>query len=328
MMMRHFLAVTLLAAMLSGLSVVPALAQGFPSKTVHIVVPYPPGGVTDMLSRALASELTKLWGQSVVVENLPGGATIIGANKVANAPPDGETLLLALDTTVVSNRFLYKKLPYDPDKSLLPITMLARSGQLVIANPSFPANNLKELVDAARRSPGKVAYASAGIGTSANLLFETIAKHEGVQFLHVPYKGGVAPDLAAVMAGQVQLTTAAPAAAGGMVRGGRVKALAIASPQRSGLFPEVPTTAESGYPYANSEIWWGLFAPGGTSAQLVDRINRDVTGIAKRPDFVKKYFSASGLDLVADTPAEFAAAIRADVQGTAKMVKAAGVKAN
>jgi len=180
MMMRRFLTVTLLVALLCALSVVPSLAQVFPSRTIFIVVPYPAGGSTDVLARALANELSKLWNQPVVVENFGGASSIVGANRVANATPDGYTLLLTIDPTVVSNRFLFKKLPYDPDKSLIPITMIARSGQLVIANPSFLANNLRELVDAARHTPGSVAYASYGLGTQPNLMFETIGKREGV----------------------------------------------------------------------------------------------------------------------------------------------------
>ena len=324
-MMRRLLTGTLLAAMLCAVSGVSALAQAFLSRTVFIVVPYPAGGSTDALARALANELSKLWKQSVVVENIGGASSIIGASKVANATPDGNTLLLTIDPTVVSNRFLYKQLPYDPDKSLIPITMLAKSGQLVIANPSFPAKNLRELVDAARRTPGKVAYASYGMGTQPNLLFETIGKREGVQFLHVPYKG-IAPDVNAVMAGEVQISVASPAASGSMVKAGMIKALAIGGSKRSSLFPDVPTIAESGYPYVNSVIWWGLFAPGGTSAQLVDRISQDVASVAKQPDFIEKYFTAFGLDPVMDTPAEFAATIRSDVKITAEMVKAAGVK--
>lgn len=321
--MRRFL--TVFAAVMFALPVAPALAQVFPAKTVNIVVPYPPGGVVDMLARALAIELTKLWSQPVVVQNVPGASSIIGANKVANAEPDGHTLLLTIDPTVISNRFLYKKLSYDPDKSLVPITMIARSGQLVIANPAFPANSVRELVEAARLAPGRIAYASSGKGTQANLLFETIGKHEGVEFLQVPYKGSV-PMTTAVMAGEVQVSLVSPGTAGSMVRAGRVKALAIGGVQRSSLFPDVQTIAESGYPYAASVIWWGLFAPGGASPQLVERINRDVTSIAKRPDFTTKYITASGLELVADTPAEFSAAIRADLKVTAEMVKAAGVQ--
>ena len=325
MMMRRLLPVTLLAAFVCTLSALPALAQQFPSKTVRLLIPWPAGGSTDTLGRALARELGEVWKQPVVVENPAGAGSIVGAEKVATAAPDGYTLMLTIDTTTVHNRFLYKKLPYDPDKSFAPITMIARSGQFVIANPSFPAKNLREMVEEARRNPGKVAYASYGLGSQPHLLFETIAKREGVQFLHVPYKG-VAPATTATVAGEVQMTVASPAASGAQVRAGRAKALAIGGGQRASRFPDVPTIAESGYPYGAAIIWFGLFAPGGTDPQLVDRIYRDAATIAKRPEFVEKYISAFSLDLVANTPAEFAAAIRADTEITAEMVKAAGVK--
>ncbi len=323
-MKRRLLTLVLFAAMLC-IGDAATFAQTFPSRNVFIVVPYPAGGSTDALARALANELSKVWKESVVVENIGGAGSIIGARKVAEASPDGHTLLLTIDPTVVSNRFLYENLPYDPDKSLIPITMLAKSGQLVIANPSFLANNLRELIDVARQAPGKIAYASYGIGTQPNLLFETLGKNEDVQFLHVPYKG-IAPDVNAVMTGEVQVSVASPAASGALVRAGKVKALAIGGPKRSNLFPNVPTLAESGYPYVDAVIWWGLFAPKGTSTDLIDRISRDVAAITAQPDFIKKYLTAFGLDPVTDTPTEFAAAIRRDVEVTAKMVKAAGVK--
>jgi len=324
MMMRRLLPVTLLASFLCALSAVPALAQQFPSKPVRLLIPWPAGGSTDVLGRALASELGKLWGQSVVVENPAGANSILGAEKVATATPDGYTLMMTIDTTTVSARFLYK-LPYDPDKGFTPITMVARSGQFVIVNPSFPANNLRELVEYARRNPGKVAYASYGLGTQPHLFFETLAKREGVSFLHVPYKG-VAPCVTATVAGEVQATVSSPAASGAQVKAGKARAIAIGGGQRPSLFPSVPTIAESGYPYAAAIIWFGLFGPGGMNPQLVDRIHRDATSIVKRPEFVEKYITAFSLDLVANTPAEFAAAIRSDVEVTAGMVKASGVK--
>lgn len=325
--MRRLIPVTLSAAMLCMLSAVPALAQQFPSKPVHLLIPWPAGGSTDTLGRALAHELSTVWKQPVLVENPAGAGSIVGAEKVAAAAPDGHTLMLTIDTTTVNNRFLYKKLPYDPDKSFAPITMIARSGQFVIANPSFPANNLREVVEEARRNPGKIAFASYGPGSQPHLLFETIGKREGVQFLHVPYKG-VAPATTATVAGEVQLTVASPAAAGAQVKAGRVKALAIGGAQRASLFPNIPTIAESGYPYAAAIIWFGLFAPGGTNPQLVERIYRDAAAIVKQPEFTEKYITRFSLDLVANTPAEFAAAIRSDVAVTAEMVKAAGVQPN
>lgn len=324
-MMRRFVTVTLLAAMLCTLSVAPALAQVFPSKIVSIVVPNPPGAITDILARALANELGKFWGKPVVVENVSGAAMIIGSKKVANAQPSGHTLLLSVDSAVVSNRFLYKELPFDPDKGLTPIMMIARSAQLVLANESFAANNVRELVEAARRAPQRVAYATPGAGTPAHLLFAALGEQEGVQLLHVPYNG-IAPAMTATMTGETQVTLAAYGAAASALKGGKVKALAIGGLQRSSLFPNIPTLAELGFSKIRCEIWWGLFTTGGTSEQIVDRINHDVTSVVRRPDFINKYLTAFGLDLVADTPAEFAAAIRADVKATAEMVKAAGVK--
>lgn len=315
----------LLSVLLCVLSSVHALAQPFPSKTVRIVVPYAVGGSTDIIARALAVGLSSLWNQPVVVENIGGAGSIIGAERVATAPPDGHTLMLTIDPTVVGNRFLYKKLPYDPDKSFIPVTMVAQSGQLVIVNPSVPVSTFRDLVEAARRAPGKFAYASTGMGSSPHLLFETIAKREGVQFLHVTYKG-VAHSITAVIAGEVQLSGASPVAVGGMIKAGKIRALAIGGARRSKLFPEIPTLAEAGYPDTGMALWFGLFAPGGASEQLVERIYQDTTATIRRPEFAEKYLNPHGLDLVANTPSEFAAAIRANTAVTAEMVKAANIK--
>ena len=184
---------------------------------------------------------------------------------------------------------------------------------------------MRDLVDAARRSPGSVAYGSYGNGTQPNLLFETLAAREGLKFLQVPYKG-IAPVVTAVVAGEVQISVASPAAAGAMVKADKIKALAVGGTKRSILFPDVPTVAESGYPYVDAAIWWGLFAPAGTNAALIDRINQDVARVARQPEFINKYFTAFGLDPVLDTPAAFSAAIREDLKLTAEMVKAAGVE--
>ena len=316
------IALSFLAALLSSA----AFAQGtFPTKPVRVVVPYPAGGSSDVLARAMAYELTQLWKQPVVVENISGAGSIIGTEKVVAAPPDGHTLLSTIDPTVVGNRFLYKKLPYDPEKSLAPITMIARSGQFILVHPSFPATTLRELIEVVKRSPGKIAYSSYGPGTHPHLVLETIAKREGLQFLHVPYKG-IAPSTAALVSGEVQVSVGSPAAAGAMVRAGRMRAIALTAPTRIGRFPDVPTAVEAGYPYLKAVIWFGMFAPGGTDPKIIERINHDVTTIARRPDFIEKHLGALSLELVANTPAEFAAAIRSDVESIGEMVRAAGVQ--
>ena len=297
----------------------------FATRPVRIIVPYPPGGGIDILARALAPELSSLWGQPVVVENIAGAGGIIGTEKVASAPGDGHTLLMATNPAVVGNRFLYKSLPYDPDRNLAPVTMVLQSGQMAVAHPSLSANTMKELIEQVRRAPGKIAYSSYGNGSQPHLFFETLAKREGVEFLHIPYKG-IAPATTAAIAGEVMLTIASPNQLGAMVKAAKLKALAIGAPIRSREFPAVPTTAEAGFPYASSLIWYGMFAPATTPSALVERIARDVAAVARRPDFAEKQITSRGLDLVAGTPAEFAAAIKAEVVSTGEMVKAAGVK--
>ena len=212
-----------------------------------------------------------------------------------------------------------RAVPGDRRNRLLEIPRLAR------AEYARLPRRMRELVDAARRSPGSVAYGSYGNGTQPNLLFETLASREGLKFLQVPYKG-IAPVVTAVVAGEVQTSVASPAAAGAMVKADKIKALAVGGTKRSILFPDVPTMAESGYPYVDAAIWWGLFAPAGTNATLIDRINQDVAQVARQPEFINKYFTAFGLDPVLDTPAAFSAAIREDLKLTAEMVKAAGVE--
>ena len=323
--MRRWLFVATLAALLWHMPIASAIAQTFPSSTVTIVVPFPPGGGTDVIARGLADELGKLWKRAVVVENIGGANSLIGTNRVVKAQPDGHTLLVTVDSTVVHNRFLFKNLPYDPDKSLLPVTMLARSGQFVIATPSFPASNLTELVDVVRRSPNGIEYGSTGVGTQPHLLFEAMAVREGVKFVQVPYKG-IGPIVTAVMTGEVKISTASPASAGPMLEAGVIKALAIGGAKRSTKFPNVPTISESGFSGMDATTWWGLFVPAGTNASLVDRINRDVASVARQPAFIEKYFAKFGVEPVLDTPAEFAAEIKHDVALTAEMVKIAGVK--
>jgi tripartite-type tricarboxylate transporter receptor subunit TctC len=302
-----------------------AAAQSFPSKPVRIIVPYPAGGGVDVMARALAAELTTTWGQPVIVENIAGANSMIGAERVAKSDPDGHTLMMTISGTVIGNRFLYKKLAYDPDKSFAPISMVARSGQFIITGARSPYNNLKDALAAARKEPGRTSYSSPGNGSQEQLLLEAIAKREGVDFLHVPYKG-VAPAITAAVAGEVQLTVASPGLAAPLIKDGRLKPLAIASEKRSPLFPQVPTTAESGLPYARSTVWYGLFGVAGTPPAVLQKLHADVSRIAHRPDFVEKNMTARGLELVAGTPAEFAQELRAETALAAEMVKVTGLQ--
>lgn len=312
-------------AILCASFAVPAFAQSFPSRIVRVIQPNAPGGTLDLVARPLARDLSSLWGQQVLIENIPGGDMTIGTSRAATAAPDGHTLLMTVHQPVLGNRFLFKKLPYDPDKSLMPLTMVARSGSFVLVHPSFPAKSVRELVTMARGMPGKIAYSSTGRGSGAPLVLESLAKREGLSFNHVPYKGQT-PALTALVSGEVATSISTPAGSGALVKAGKVMAIAFTHASRSKLFPDVPTTAESGYPYLTYTLWFGLFAPAGTSAPIAERIHRDTTAILKKPEFIEKYIAPSGFELVANSPAEFADAIRADVATVAAMVKAANIQ--
>lgn len=316
---------TLIGALLALGMTAAAFADPYPSKMVTIVVPFPPGGGIDVMVRAIAAELTTRWGKPVVIENKGGGGTLIGAEAVARAAPDGHTLLATIDQTMVANRFLYKQLPYDPDKNFAPISLLVESDHMLLANPALPANDLRELVALAKREKGKLNFGSFGDASQPVLVYGMLNKREGLDIVHIPYKG-VAPLMTATVAGEVQLATASPGVAGQLLKAHRLKALAIAGKERSPQFPDVPTTAEQGYPYLRSSIWYGLFAPAGTSPAVIKKINADVTDILKNPAFAERQATSRGLRVVAGKPAEFASRIREDVATTEEMVRAANIQ--
>lgn len=308
-----------------ALAVSIAAAQQYPNHMVKIIVPFSAGGGVDILIRAVAVELSKQWGQAVIVENRPGASGIVGAEAAARARPDGHTLLATVNQTFTSNRYLYKTLPYDPERSYVPVTLMAQADQFLLAYPSLAAADLRELVTLARREPGKLTYGSWGNGSQPQFAFEMLNKKEGLDLLHVPYKG-VAPVLTAVTAGEVMLTTGSAGVGGPLLKAGRLKALAIAGKKRSPQFPAVPTTAELGYPYVQASIWYGLFAPDETPAAIVDKIGADVRAILKTPAFTEMHVSSRGLDVVASSSQELAATIREETVLMGEMARAAGVQ--
>jgi tripartite-type tricarboxylate transporter receptor subunit TctC len=318
--------VALLALGAAGLMAVPSFAEPYPSKTVTVIVPFPPGGGVDVMMRAVAAELSTKWGKPVIIENKGGAGTLIGAQAVARAAADGYTLLATIDQTMVANRFLYHKLPYDADKSFLPITLMAESDHMILAHPAVPARDLRELVALAKREKGKLNFGSFGDGSQPVLVYGMLNKREGLDITHIPYRG-VAPLITATMAGEVQLATASASVAGELLKAKRIKALATAGSKRSAQFPDVPTTAEQGYPYLRSSVWYGLFAPAGTQPEIVKKINADVTEILRNPAFAEKHGTSKGLRVVASSPQEFSARIREDVASTGEMVRAANIKA-
>src|SRR3954468_2497156 len=303
-----------------------AAAQGWPAKPVRIVVAYPPGGGIDVMARQIAEKLTPAWGQPVVVENRPGANTIVAAEAVARAAPDGSTLLFTTDATFSINPHLYAKLPYDAQRDFIPVTMLVLLQQLLVAHPSLPANNLAELIRLAKEKPGTINYASYGSGSQPHLSGEMLKYKAGIDLVHVPYKG-ISLAVPAVMAGEVQLTFAGIATSMPQLKAGRIKALAIGGPKRSPLLPQVPTFAELGYPEVETHAWFGLFLPAGSPGEVVSRIYQDTRKIIEEPDFRQKQLIDKGYDVVGSSPEEFAAYIRKDSESRARAVRISGAKA-
>lgn len=316
----------LFAALSAATLLIPVHAQpqGWPSKPVHIVVPFAPGGGIDVLTRAIMAELGNRWKQPIIIDNKAGAGSLIGAEAVAKAAPDGYTLMATVNQTLVANRFLYRSLPYDPDKSFEPVMMMVNSAQLLLASTAFAPNTLKEALAVARSDPGKVPYGSFGNGSQPHLLYETIGVREQVKLLHVPYKG-VTPMLTALAAGEVMLATGSAAVAAPLIMAGKIKPIAAAGAKRSEQYPNVPTTTEQGYPYAQTSIWYGLFAPAGTPPAVLEKIRSDVRSVLADPGFAQRNATSKGLAVVASDGAQLKRAIAEEVQITEEQVKAAGV---
>ncbi|HEX4326898.1 MAG TPA: tripartite tricarboxylate transporter substrate binding protein [Burkholderiales bacterium] len=303
-----------------------AMAQGYPAKSIRMVVPYPAGGGLDVLARQLGERVGRHLGQSMVIDNRPGAGTIIGADAVAKAAPDGYTLMITADTTITLNQSLYSKLPYEPVKDFAPVTQLVLLNQMLIVSPAVPANNLKELIAYAKANPGKLNYASYGSGTPPHLAMETLKNLSGVAITHVPYKG-LAQAVPAVLADEVQMTFSGAASSMALIKSGRLRALAIGGRSRLGLLPEVPTFAELGYAEVPASTWFGLFAPAGTPRDIVGKLHDEFKAAITDPEFAQKEVAAKGFELVANTPEEFAGVIAAEIPRNAKAVKISGAKA-
>jgi tripartite-type tricarboxylate transporter receptor subunit TctC len=320
------LVVRTLFALLAVLLACTAFAQPWPAKPVRIVVAYPPGGGIDVMARQIAERLTAAWGQPVVVENKPGANTIVAADSVAKSAPDGYTVLMTTDATFSINPHLYARLPFDPQRDFIPVTMLVLLQQLLVAHPSLPANSLDELIKLAKAKPGSINYASYGSGSQPHLAGEMLKNKAGIDLVHVPYKG-ISLAVPAVMAGEVQLTFAGIATSTAPLKAGRIKALAIGGAQRSPLFPQVPTFAELGYPEVETHAWFGLFLPAGAPREALARIHQDARKVLEEPEFRQKQLIDRGYEVVGSGPEEFAAYIRKDSESRARAVRISGAKA-
>jgi tripartite-type tricarboxylate transporter receptor subunit TctC len=298
-------------------------APAWPTRPVTVVVPFAAGGGTDIAARLLATRLGQKWGQSVVVDNRTGAGGLVGAEAVAKARPDGYTLLIGNVGTQSINPSLYK-MPYDADKAFAPVSLFAELPFAFVVNPNVPAKTPKELVALAKASPDKYTYASSGSGGSPHLTAEIFQQATGVKFLHVPYKGG-GPAMADLMAGHVDMLFASILETSGYVKGGKLRALAVTSAERSPAMPEVPTLAELGVPNAESGSWVALLAPAGTPQALLDRISADVKEVVATPD-MSKALIAQGATPRGSTPAELQKTIDADKARYGQVIKTRGIK--
>jgi len=313
----------ILTALLCAFAV-QALAQPYPAKPVRVIVPYPPGGGNDTLGRLFAAKLGERMGQPFVVENRPGAGTMIGTEAAAKSPPDGYTILLSSIATHALSPNLYARVPYDPIKDFAPITLLGVAPTVMVVNQDLAAASLAEFVALAKAKPGSFTYASGGNGTPPHINGEVFKALAGVDLLHVPYKGG-GPALADLVAGRVHVMLDTAASAMPHVRGGRLRALAISAPQRSPEYPDLPTFAEAGLPQYETNAWYSMHAPAGTPPDVVRRLNAELVAILKDPDILARFKQLS-TDPVGNSPEEFAAFVRAELEKYARIIKAANIR--
>lgn len=300
-------------------------AQPYPSRPVKIVIGFTPGGGVDINARLLAAELTKILGQSVIVENKPGAGTNIAAESVAKSAPDGYTLFFNSPAMAI-NMSLYKNPGYDIQKDYVPVSVFSDSTNILVVPASLPVKTPKELVALAREKPGALNFSSAGAGSTQHLAGELFKLRTGTQMVHVPYRGS-APSIAALLSAEVQLSFVNPLAIGPHVKSGRLRALAVAGPKRAALLPEVPTMKEAGVEGVEVPLWFGLLAPRGTPREIVATLAAGVQRAAKDPE-TRKRLEEQGGEPVGGTPEEFAALLREEVLKWAEVVKVSGAKSD
>jgi tripartite-type tricarboxylate transporter receptor subunit TctC len=303
----------------------PALAQAdYPNKPIRLIIGFPPGGSTDIIGRIVALKLSERLGQQVVVDNRGGAGGTIGADLAAKAAPDGYTLTIGTTSTHAVAAGAYSKLAYDPVKNFAPVSLVAITPYLLVVNPQVPANSLGELVTLAKNQPGKLNYASAGNGSTTHLAMEMLKDAAKINLVHIPYKGNGPADIA-ILANEVQSVFGSMPALLQNAKAGKIRALAVGTARRSPSLPDVPTVAELGYPGFEAALWLGVLAPAGTPQPIIERLNRELTAIAATADF-KSLMDKNGADAISNTPEQFAAMIRSEVERYTKVVKAIGVK--
>jgi tripartite-type tricarboxylate transporter receptor subunit TctC len=302
-----------------------AVAQQYPTRAIRLIVPFPPGGGTDTMARAIAPKLSEYLGQQVVAENRGGAGANIGAEVAAKSPPDGYTIMLATITNAIGAS-LYTKLNYDLAKDFATITQLATTPHILVVHPSVPVKTVKEFTAFTKARPDQITYSSSGSGSAAHLAGELYASLTGTKMVHVPYKGG-GPSMIALVGGEVSVCFATMPSAVGYVRAGRMRGIAVTTDKRSPSMPELPTIAETGIKGYEAGSWYGLSAPAGTPKEIVSRLHAETIKVMALPDVKERLFNA-GFEVVTSSPEQFAAFTRSEIQKWGKLVKATGLKAD
>jgi tripartite-type tricarboxylate transporter receptor subunit TctC len=326
MTFRTLLSALLCASSLSGLSSW-AQTPAYPTKPIRLVVPFTPGGSTDILARTIGQKLTEAWGQPVVIDNVPGAGGSIGADKVAKAPADGYTLLMGHIGTLAITPSIYPQLPYDPIKSFAPVAWVARVPNVLAVHPSLPVKSVRELVAYAKTHPGRLNFGSGGNGSAAHVAMEYLKLRSQTFMVHVPYRGA-APAVADTVAGQTQLIFTGAPALMPMIKSGRLRALAVSSPKRIGILPDVPTVAESGLPdLANFEAdqWYGIVAPAGTPAAVVHKLNAQINASLRSVEIMQR-LNAEGAEPTPNSPEVFGQLIISEITRWKPVVQRAQLK--
>ncbi len=321
--MKNHLILIAIAALAGAGSV---YAQPYPSKSIRYVVPYAPGGSTDIVARVLALKLSEAMGQQVVVDNRPGAGGSIGADIVAKSPPDGYTMVTAVTGIMAINQFLYRKLPFDPEKDFAPVTQVGSLPLILVVHPSLPAKSVREFIAIAKAKPGQLNYGSSGVGTATHMTTELFKTMAGVDLVHIPYKGS-GQVMGDVIGGQLALIFDQVVSSLPHVQGGKLRMLGITSAKRFQSLPDLPTIAESGVPGYESISWAGVAVPAGTPKEIVARLHVEIVKVLAMPD-IRERFLRDGIETVGSTPEQFAEHIRRERIKWAKVVKDSGAKAD
>jgi tripartite-type tricarboxylate transporter receptor subunit TctC len=320
--MKKWLSMTLVC--LSGVSIAGlAYAQSWPTKQIKFIVPYPPGGGTDVIARIVQEPLSKELGQQVIIDNRGGAGGSIGSALAAQSPSDGYTVLFTLSSHTI-NPAIYTKLPFDTEKDFSSVVTVASLPQILVANPNFPAKTVKEVIEMAKAKPGSISYASVGNGSPGHLAGAMMATDAGVEMTHIPYRGG-GPAVTDVIAGQVPLLWVSIPAAAQFVKTGKLRALAVSTVKRSAVFPDVPTMVESGFKGFEVDSWYAMFVPAKTPQTIIDRLNKATVNVLAQPE-VKEKLLGQGAEAVGDSPAQLSGVVKKEIAKWKQVVKSANIK--